>query len=86
MPFIDGARTAIPTALDALPKGFSTVSDSDAAERLLNRVSRQIAEMLEVGDKEYAEDLIQIYRWLGAVIKEEADMGNPITEKEQCHD
>ena len=70
-----GMGTAVPSELDSLPKGPFTFSDADAAERLLNRVARDIAEVLDANDKDYADDLMPIYRWLGAVIADDTTEG-----------
>ena len=48
-------------------------SDADAAKRLRDRVSRDIADVLDAGDGEYANDLLPIYRWLNAVTAEETN-------------
>ena len=72
-----GMGTVLPAELEPLPQGPFTFSDAEAAERLLNRVSRDIAAVLDANDKDYADDLIPIYRWLVAVIADDKAEPNP---------
>ncbi|MEO1564142.1 MAG: hypothetical protein AAFR98_11960 [Pseudomonadota bacterium] len=80
MPFVDGM--GLPADIDTSLSRFA-LTDMKAAEHLLNRVSRQVAEVMEVGDVSYAQDLMPIYRWLQAVVAEETTNRNADLTKEK---